>query len=65
MGSMIAFNNGATLDDIIKGIDWTIADPNMLILGWSSLMCGEDLVDPIRKVVVESLESRGSLGYGG
>lgn len=48
-GIMLARKNGASLEDIRSGIDWTIADPNISILGWSSLVCGEDLVTPVQK----------------
>ena len=47
IGSMIAFANGASLDDIRSGLDWDIANPNMLILDWSKAVLGTDLVVPI------------------
>ena len=47
VGSMIALKNGASLEDIRSGLDWSIADPNNLILGWSKTLLGVDLVTPM------------------
>jgi hypothetical protein len=46
---MTAFRNGATLEAIRDGIDWELADPNTLILGWSGIICGQDLCGPVRE----------------
>ena len=56
MGSMIAFQNGASLEDIRNGLDWSIADPNMLILGWSGIIFGTDMTTPVNKWYRETHE---------
>ena len=55
IGIMTAFKNGASLEAIQSGLDWTIADPNMLILGWSKCVCGTDLVPVVSGWVREAL----------
>ena len=63
IGIMLAHKHGASLDDIKAGIDWSIADPNISILGWSSLMCGEDLVTPVQQWVREAMELKTNWRY--
>lgn len=47
VGSMIAFKNGSSINDICEGLDWDLADPNVLILRWSETLMGVDLATPI------------------
>lgn len=54
IGSMISFANGASLEDIRAGLDWNIADPNMVILNWSQSVLGTDLVGPVSKWWLEA-----------